>query len=302
MGVGGTDARAEAPDGGAARPVAPVLAEVLGSAARRLRARLAARAGRDTPVFVEPAFAATLAALLDHVAGADALWCVFPTPHGPPALVLLEEALLVRLVGPLFGGDAGDRGPRRGASEVERAVGARLARELVAAVDDAWTAGPPPRFSPGPVAPSPRVVEALDRAAPYLVARLEIGAEPHGSLLVAIPAAVVPGALPRTAAPPAPDRPARAPRYERLLPVELEVVVELARLQVPVRRLHGLSVGDEIPLAALGPATARVAGRPALTGEAGSRGGARSLRVLERVDSSSSSAGGDRTEARRESP
>ncbi len=280
--------------------VAPVFTEVLGGAARRLRAKLATRSGRDAPVRVGEPTARTLADLVTDGPPGGGLWCVFPVPAGgPPAVVVVETSLLSGLIGRLFGAPEGDVSPGRGGgpTEVERAVGARLCRELVEAIVACWTGGTPPRFTVGEVAPSPRVCAGLDLSSRYVSVAMTIGTHDHplGALCVALPAAIVPGAPAPPPPAPAPlPAPVRLARYDRVLPVEVDLVVELGRLTVPLRTLRSLNVGDELSLAALAGAIGRVGDRPAFIGEAGTQGGVRSLRVTRRVDSASSPTEGDR--------
>lgn len=294
------------PDRGSPSPsgaVAPVFTEVLGSAARRLRAKLASRSGRDAPVHVGEPDACSLGDLMATTPAGRGLWCVFPvTAGGPPALVLVESELLSGLIGQLFGAPAGDTSPGRGGglTEVERAVGARMCRELIDALLDCWAGSPAPRLSVGEVAPSPRVCAGLDPESRYVSVPMEIGppGKPLGALFVALPAAIVPGVAPVPAPAPPPALrvapAARLPQYDRVLPVQVDLVVELARLTLPLRALRSLAVGDELLLPTTTEAMGRVGDRPTFFGDAGTQAGLRSLRVTRRANSDSSPKPGDR--------
>lgn len=285
---------------GTGSPVAPVFTEVLGGAARRLRAKLATRTGRDAPVRVGEPYACTLAELIANASPGGSLWCVFPVvAGGPPALVVVETALLASLIGRLFGAPDSDPSRARsgGPTEVERSIGARMSRELIEAMVDCWTGGPTPRFTVGETAPSPRVCGGLDPESRYVAVPMEIGTHdnPLGTVCIALPAPIVPGAAPIPLPPPAPPPPtARLPHFDRVLPVQVDLVVELARFTVPLRALRGLMVGHELMLGPPTPAIGRVGDRPAFTGEAGTQGGVRSLRVTGRAQTDSSPAGGNR--------
>jgi flagellar motor switch protein FliM len=284
---------------GEGRPAGSVLREILSGAARRLRARISTWSGRDAAVRVALPVETSLASVMLN-APESSLWARFQGREGPPALLVIEGNLLAALIGRLFG-SAGVEAPRPPGSEpteVERAVGARLCRELVDALCACWTGGPAPTLVIGEVAPSARVADDVDPDEPYLVTELLVGdpEEPLGTLRVAMPASLVRGAStvkPRSAPAPAPAPAARAPRYDRVLPIEIEVTVELARFQMSLGKLRTLAVGDELPLPALGEAIARVGTQAALVGEAGSRDGARSLRVTRRL-SDSNLSGADR--------
>lgn len=282
--------------------VAPVFTEVLGSAARRLRAKLASRSGRDSPVHVGQPDACSFADLAATVPAGRGLWCVFPVPAGgPPALVLVETELLSGLIGQLFGAPAGDMVPGRGGglTEVERAVGARMCRELIDSLLDCWAGSPAPHLTVGEVAPSSRACAGLDPDTCYVVVPMEIGpvGAPLGTLFVALPSAIVPGVVPVAAAAPPPEVGVvgeRTPQYDRVLPVEVHLVVELARMTLSLRALRALAVGDELALPSLAEALGRVGDQPAFFGDAGTRGGVRSLRVTRRANSGSSPKVNDR--------
>ena len=278
-----------------ARLAAPLLEEVFGGATRRFRAQLASRTGLDSPVHVAAVSHATLERLCTQDTYADAaLWCSFHiTGAHAPAYTLVEGRLLARLMGRLFGeGDVEATESRaRGVTEVERVIGARMCRELIEAVCACWAGSEPLVMRPGAVARSRRICADVDSRTPYAITTLELGGSvPHGCIFVALPAtaweAVAPP--PPVAPAPAPRKGERTPRFERLMPVQVEMVVELARLELPLRRLQGLRVGDEIPLGAVGEACGRVGDRKAFFGEPGTSGGVRSFRIARRVDSSSS--------------
>ena len=277
-----------------ARLAAPLLEEVFGGATRRFRAQLASRTGLDSPVKVAAVSHATLETLCAHDAYADAaLWCSFHIAGAhAPAYTLVEGRLLARLMGRLFGeGDVEATASRaRGITEVERVIGARMCRELIEAVCACWAGSEPLVMRPGAVARSGRICADVDSSTQYAITTLELGgAVPHGSIFVALPATAWDTVAPRVvvAPPPAPRSGQRTPRFERLMPVQVEMVVELARLELPLRRLQALRVGDEIPLGAVGEACGRVGDRKAFFGEPGTSGGVRSFKVMRRADSSS---------------
>jgi flagellar motor switch protein FliM len=114
-----------------------------------------------------------------------------------------------------------------------------------------------------------------------------------GNLGISLPAPALRGLLPTAAAARGSARP-RTPSYDRVLPIEVELVVELARLPITIGTLNGLSVGAEIPMGNLAEVIARVDNRPTFAGEAGTSNGLRSLRVERRLDFSSTTGMRDR--------
>lgn len=278
--------------------VEPLLHEVFSGVARRLRGQLTTRTGVDSPTNVVSITFTTLDALYSDQRHADAgLWCAaFVVGAANPAYIVFERRLLSRLMGQLFGeGDVQGTSPRTGlVTEVEQVIGGRIAREIGEALSGCWSAAEPLVVRPGAVASSRRICAEVPPETPYTIVALEINGEvPHGRIFVALPTAVV-----DTLAPPLPAKKPplarRTPKFERVLDVRLELTVELARLEVPLRRLHGLRVGDELPLGALGETCACVSNRRVFFGEPGTSGGLRSFRIKRRAASPSSPDEGDR--------
>ena len=79
-------------------------------------------------------------------------------------------------------------------------------------------------------------------------------------------------------------KPGKPVDFQRILPVEVELVAEMARLPMRIRDLRGLNVGDILPLGALEGATIRVNGKPIITAEAGHSNGQRSVRVISKFN------------------
>ncbi len=290
-----------------ARVTSPVLEEVFAGAARRLRARLATRVGSDTPVRVTDVRVTMLQELLEGAEYADgALWVTFTTEgHDEPCVVAMEGRLVARLIGRMLGDaatDLEDYTPRT-VTEVELAIGSRICREFLDAVEQCWTMSVPPRFRYVQAAPSRRVCADLDGELSMSVTVVDVAyaGSVLGSIFVALPmqlvrrlipraAAVIPGASGRGDAAQS-NRPAQ---FDRVMPVEVDVVVELARLNVPLRQLQALRPGDEVAIGTVAEAVARVGDQPIFSGEPGSSGPIRSIRVTSRAISSLSSPEDDR--------
>ena len=279
-----------------ARLGAPPLEECFELALRRVRAQLATRAGSDSPLVRSPFTGTDIEGFVTGEAGtAGVLWCTYPVQPGPGvAVIALEGSLIALLMGRLFG--EGDSQPSdwqpRSPTSVETAVSVRLCRELMDALAQSWSMGPAPRFLDGKVAPTSRVVAALDPATPMLCTSVQINSESSsGRFFVALAACLlVPEAITVPVAPPA----QRAPRFDRVFPVEVEFIVELARLDLPLGTLERLAPGDEIQLGSVGEVEARVGGKCAFVGQPGITGGKRSFRIARRAISDSSMSLGDR--------
>ena len=116
------------------------------------------------------------------------------------------------------------------------------------------------------------------------MANLEFGPDdaPFGLLCAAVPTQVMRAlGQPRTST----TDPAKRTKMEfaRVMPVEVEIVAEVARLPMRVRDLRVLEVGDLVPLGPVRDAVVRVNGRPLLSVEPGHANGQRSVRLLNRL-------------------
>lgn len=264
-----------------------VLGEIFEQALRRLRPKLATRMGGILPIHVPNIGAYQLEdAFQTDLGSSAAFWVSYPVIGGSGAIIVgLEGALIALLMGRMFGEvDVGSstwtpRAPTR----VELAVGMRLARDLVDAVTHCWTGGPAPRVTEGRNGPPSRVADGLDPEAVMLSVTVELEIETAvGRIAVLVPDELVLGELGRVD-----EEPARAMHIERVYPIDVEFVVELARLRMSIGQLKDLKPGDEIPLGLVRFVEARVEGVPAFVGQPGETGGQRSFRITERARSAS---------------
>jgi flagellar motor switch protein FliM len=283
-----------------ARLASPVLEEVFNAAARRVRARLATRVGTDVPVRLAGVRNVELSEFLEGSDYSDAaLWTTFATDAaGEVALVAVEGRLIARLIGRLLGegdSDSSEYVPRP-VTEVEMSIGARVCRELIEAVESCWTMSSAPRFRFDQSAPSRRVCSDLDGSQVMTVSTLEVSLAGTllGTIFVALPMALLRRLVPRGAAAPVPAAPAsasRPPQFDRVMPVEVDLVVELARVNIPLHQLQALRAGDELFIGTVAEAVARVGDQAIFTGEPGSSGALRSIRITSRTFSLSTETG-----------
>jgi flagellar motor switch protein FliM len=283
-----------------ARAVAPIIEEMFLNVGRRLRARLATSTGLDSPITVKAVRPTGLANLLEGEAWSDAaLWATYAHDEGAePVVVAVDSMLLNRMTGPLLGQGAVDDPSAvvpHPVTPVELRLGARFTKDLIDAMESSWTVGAPPALRMVEVAPSRRVCGDLDPALSFAVCTVEValGGSPIGCAHVALPNALVRRLLPRalggagSAAVPERAQVARpAPRpaqFDRVMPVEVEVAVELARINIPLKRLEGLRVGDEVLVGRAGEAVARIGDLAVFAGEPGASGSVRSVRVTSKM-------------------
>jgi flagellar motor switch protein FliM len=275
-----------------ARVTSPVLEEVFAAAARRLRARLATRVGTDVPVRVAGVRTTELSELREGKDFADAaLWTTFATEvAGETAVVAIEGRLIQRLIGRLLGEGESESVPYapRAVTEVEQRIGSRVSQELLDAVQSCWTMSVAPRFRLEQTAPSRRVCADLDGSTPMSVTSLEVslGGEVIGTIFVGLAMSMLRRLVPRGAmsATPSPlGGVVRPPQFDRVMPVEVELVVELSRVSVPLRQLQSLRAGDELFIGTVSEAIARVGDQAIFTGEPGTSGALRSIRITSRT-------------------
>jgi flagellar motor switch protein FliM len=293
------------------RAVAPIIEEMFLNVARRMRARLATSTGLDAPITVKGVRPTGLANLLEGEAWAEAaLWATYAVEGAPePVVVALDGPLLNRIIGPLLGqggvDDPGAASTPRPITPVDLRIGARLAADLVDSLEASWMVGVAPVLRFTDAAPSRRVCSDLDPSLTFAVCSVEIalGGQPLGSAHVALPNGLVRRLLPRAlggAGAAAPDKSSSsrgAPRpaqFDRVMPVEVEVAVELARITIPLKRLEQLRVGDEVVIGRAGEAIARIGDLAVFAGEAGASGAVRSVRVTTKMISDLSSEATDR--------
>ena len=75
----------------------------------------------------------------------------------------------------------------------------------------------------------------------------------------------------------------RVRELERVMPVPLDVEVELARVDLTLSTIRDLKVGDSIPLGRVRPVTVRIGGKKAFYGDAGESADSVSVKISGRI-------------------
>ncbi len=279
----------------------PMIEGCFRSAARAMRARLVTRTGKDLSVAVTEVRGASALELMDgEIASGNAVWCPFNFGRADlSGFAVMECRLLSRIVGRLFGdGEAilGALEVERVLSEVELSIGARLCRELFDSLERYWPPPHPPRFFSGDLSLGRHGIGDLPATTPMVVAEIRFGPElnPLGVMLCALPAALAKGLTGKK--PLAGGRPdaSRVLNFDRLMPVEVDLVVELARLELSLHVLENLEVGTDLLLGQVNELCARVNNGASFFGEAGTTGGVRSFKIARRVGTLSTLTSKDR--------
>ena len=205
--------------------------------------------------------------------------------HG--GLAVIQRTVLSRIIGAMLGDDAGSEegaSDARPLSPVELRIAFRIFQDITRDLAATWPRRPVPSVelegSPG----NARVMDGKSTDEEVYSAILDFGpAEAaYGLMCVAIPAQSLRG----IGSPDRPERkrnPNKAPDLARVMPLEVELVGEMARLPMRVRDLRSLRAGDLLPMGALQGAVLRVNGKPVVIGEAGHANGQRSVRVLRKL-------------------
>lgn len=259
------------------------------SIASRLRARMVNRTSSDIPIRVSGVAVRPLGDLFDEpelreggISGP--LWV---GPARLPGVVLMQHELLARLIAVLLGEEMGDKdapAQLRSLSPVERRIAGRLCADLLSETATAWPDSSPPHIQMGTLGPSARPRDASVSTVPVYSATFDLGPvdSPLGLLTLGLPLHAL-SALEDEESDEAPPPPVRGPDLSRVMPVEVDVVVELTSLRLTVNTLRNLEVGDVVPLGAMRSALVRVNGLPLFEGQAGAANGARSIKITRRI-------------------
>ncbi|MEC7241084.1 MAG: FliM/FliN family flagellar motor switch protein [Myxococcota bacterium] len=271
----------------------PALEDLFRSVARRVRTRLVNRAGSDVPVRLGVAQVTTVGHILDDSeTRAGGIFAVFRfEPLGLPGLVVVQGRLLSRIVGVMLGENIDDEPPpyrSRQVTEVELRIAKRACEDVMNGLMESWPSQKPIRIAVDSIGTNPRAASGLAQTTPVVAASLDFGRpdDPFGLMIVAIPAQTT-----RDLRVPKVKALSRSSRsgsldLERVRPVSLELVAELAQVQVPISTLDNLEIGSMIDLGPARYVDVKVNGHTTIVGEPGESRGCHSFRVLRKVESS----------------
>ena len=133
------------------------------------------------------------------------------------------------------------------------------------------------------ISSNPRIPMAIPRGTTMVEIHLDFGPpdDPYGLMTLAIPAQIGSALWPREGV-------VRAGRKEngiqRVLPIPITLVGELARIRMPLQTVRELQVGSVIDLGYLREIQLAVAGHPTMMGEFGERDGYRCVRIKRRIN------------------
>jgi len=254
--------------------------------AERIRSRFISRASGDFRVEMAGMQVMRLAEVMKENGTADSkvYGIVRIGTFGQPGVVMVQRALLTRIIGAMLGDDEGevDEDDARPLSPVERRIASRVMIDVVDEIRTCWPdpTGPNIELVGGPG--STRVVAPHMEQEEVYAGTLRVGSPDtdYGTITVTAGVDVL-----REAEPPPGTRSNknREPDFSRVMPLELELVAELGRVPMRVRDLRALAVGDLIPVGRVGECQVRVNGKAVLSGEAGHTEGQRSVRIVRKA-------------------
>lgn len=267
----------------------PAVEEFFRALALRVRARLVNRSSSNIEVRVAGVEIRTLEQLKEDAKFKDSgVYGLlrFDTPR-IPAVAALQRPLLTRIIGAMLGDEdgpeEGEDSVQRPLSQVEVRIAQRLFRELTQDLGAVWPTRPPPTIVLDGTPGQARLIDQEVASEEVFQAVLDFGPSSGawGLLCITVPTQALRDMGQRRTD--LSGRGRERPDMGRVMPVELEVVAEMARVAMRVRDLKKLEVGDLVPLGALDSALLRINGRPVLAAEPGHADGQRSVRVLDRV-------------------
>lgn len=265
----------------------PYVEDVARAAARQMRGRLVNRAGADFPVRYPPSKVLSLRKLLEEPCFRDAtIYAPFRIQKSlPPGLLVLEGKLVNRFIALMLGEEPGSAPlPTRDVTELELKVAERMVRDLLSSVGTALAEAIEGELKPDRIGCQRKVLEGIPLDMVILAVPFELGPadEPFGQMVFTIPTQAGSVFVGTPASRPVRERNETGRILKHALPVQVEVVAELARLQLTVGRMRSLQVGEIIPLGASVAASLRVNEHKVMDVEAGQSGGRHSVRVLRR--------------------
>jgi len=266
----------------------PAVEDFFRLVAHRVRARLVNRSSVDIPVRVAGVEVKPLSMVLDDNEYREgSIYSVLRfNPLGLPGMIVLQGTLLGRIVGTMLGEDPDEEtrmGGVKALTPVEQKIAHRVCGDLVSEMHDCWPLTPVPRMETDSPASSPRSITSNVRNTEVFAATLDFGppTNPYGLLCCAVPvhafrALAGPMVIEKERDPPSVD-------LTPLMPVEVEMVAQMAKLELTVSALRALAVGDTLDVGSLRSVLIKVNGKTLFEGRPGEVDGHRSVQIQRRL-------------------
>lgn len=274
----------------------PVIEEFLRAVGNRLRSKLVNRTSSDMQVELQEVVIQSIEAIrrMDEMAADGVFGLLHLGGAALPGVVCLQRGLLTKVIGAMLGDDGdvedeedegtSDDGPRP-LSPVESRIALRMFRDTVRDLTEMWPEKDTPEIELDGVPGNSRIIDIQVSEEEVVAATFVVGSEDdeYGRMVVGIPTQTLRNVGQKRDRGAGQKRVVREPQMDRVMPVEVEVVAEMARVPMRVRDLRNLRAGDLLPLGPLDAAKVRVNGRALLQGEPGAANGQRSIRVRKKI-------------------
>jgi len=275
----------------------PVIEEFLRAVGNRLRSRLVNRTSSDIQVVLQEVVIQSIEAIkrMEEMTTEGVFGLVRYDSAGLPGVVTLQRGLLTRVIGAMLGDaqevddeaeEPEEEDGARPLSPVEQRIAQRMFRDMRRDILEAWPMPELPEIALDGQPGNSRIIDLHAGEEEVVSAAFLVGMEDDefGKMVVGIPTHVLRSAgQPKDRGGKKKAKPSKPPEMSRVMPVEVEVVAEMARLPMRVRDLHNLQSGDLLPLGPMDAATVRVNGRALLQGEPGHANGQRSIRIRKKI-------------------
>lgn len=270
-------------------PPIELVRELFRTATRNLHVRLADLYDVDVPARTAAVSYSHLGDVLNRV-GRDqgSVYISFLlAPSNLPGLLSVDGELLFRLAGLLLGEDPDGELPiyrSRAPSRVDMQIARRLALDVLSCIEQSAMPGVDPHFTVQTVGTASRPPTTMPKSAGVVEVSLDFGPpdKPYGLMTLMLPARMSGILWPSQIIVPEPDVSA-ATSVSRVLPLPVELTAELARIHISLAKLRSLEEGSVIDLGQQGDVILRIGEKAMFASEAGERGAARCVRVINRL-------------------
>ena len=257
------------------------------SAVRKMRNRLVNRSNTSIQVRFGSAEFNHLGHLQDRMVSQEGgIFVLFElNPGNMQSVLIIEGSLWFRLLGLLLGEDLTTEPPLyrwRALTQVDLNVAERVVTDVLTGLVDSCPVGTEPGFEILEISSNPRIPISIPRGTTMVQIHLDFGPpdDPYGLMTLAVPAQIGSAFWPR-------DNIARASRVktglQRVMPLPITLVAELARVRMPLQMVKSLQVGSVIDLGFLREIQLSVSKHPTIVAEFGERDGYRCVRVVKRI-------------------
>jgi flagellar motor switch protein FliM len=258
------------------------------TAVRKMRIRLVNRAKMDIQVRFGSAEFNHLGHLQDRMVSQEGgIFVLFEmNPGGMQSVLIIEGSLWFRLLGLLLGEDSSAEPPLyrwRALTRVDLNVAQRIVSDVLSGLVETCPVNVEATTEILEISSNPRIPMSIPRGTTMVEVHLDFGPpdDPYGLMTLAIPAQIGSALWPREGV-------ARAGRekngMQRVLPLPVTLVGELARIRMPLSTVRQLQVGSVIDLGYLREIQLAVAGHPTMMADFGERDGYRCVRITRRIN------------------